>query len=87
MKPSKNRKFSKKSKPIKFRQSLFWDIDPANLNPDKYAFYIIERILDFGYINEFKWMAHYYPAEKIKDVMRHSRVVSDRSKALWSMVF
>ena len=82
-----SKKSKKKIKPIKFRRSLFWDINPKNLDPDKYPDYIIERILDFGEIKEFKWMAHYYPAEKIKDVMRHSRVVSDRAKALWSMVF
>ncbi len=82
-----SQKKKKNIKPIKFRRSLFWDIDPSNLDPNKYPDYIIERILDYGEINEFKWMAHYYSAEKIKNVMRNSRVVSDRSKALWSMVF
>ena len=75
------------NKPIKFRQSLFWDTDPKTLDPKKHADYIIERILDFGGITEMKWMAHQYPAWKIKQVMRNSRTVSDKAKSLWSMVF
>ena len=34
---------------IPFRPTLFWDVDPATIDPDKNAKYIIERIMDFGY--------------------------------------
>lgn len=34
---------------MRFRQSLFWDVDPKTIDPKKHAQYIIERILDFGY--------------------------------------
>ena len=78
---------SKIPKKIKFRQSLFWDVDPKTIDPKKHARYIIERILDFGELDEVKWMAHYYPVETIKDTLRRSRVVTDQSRALWSMVF
>jgi len=72
---------------IHFRQSLFWDVDPKTIEPKKHAEYIIERILDFGDLAEMKWMAHYYPASLINRVIRESRVVDDKSKALWSLVF
>jgi len=31
-----------------FRQSLFWDVDPKTIDPEKNAKYVIERVLEFG---------------------------------------
>ncbi|TSC79719.1 MAG: Uncharacterized protein G01um101429_394 [Parcubacteria group bacterium Gr01-1014_29] len=74
-------------KPIKFRQSLFWDVDPKTIDPKKNAKYIIERILEFGMIEELTWMFHYYPLSLIRDRVYHSRgVIRKKSKALWSLV-
>lgn len=69
------------------RQTLFWDVNPATINPDENATYVIERILDFGYDDEVKWMAHYYPPEVIREVAESSRVLSAMSKNLWVAVF
>lgn len=85
MKRRAQRAKSRKKK-FRFRRSLFWDADPKTIDPKKHATYIIERILDFGNVPEARWMAHYYPAEVIKNTLRRSRVVSDQSKALWSMI-
>ena len=72
---------------IKFRQELFWDVDPKTIDPKKHAQYIIERILDFGNDREVRWIARYYSHRMIKNVMRRSRVIHNKSKALWSLVF
>jgi len=72
---------------MKFRQTLFWDTNPQKIDTKKNAQYIIERILDFGDINEVRWMLRYYPKSVIKKVMRLPRVqLSDKSKALWSLL-
>jgi hypothetical protein len=76
-----------KKKLIKFRPELFWDVNPKNIDPKKHAQYIIERVLDFGDLDEMRWLAGYYPKKFIKDTMRDSRVVGDKSKNLWSLVF
>lgn len=34
-------KEKKSKKAIKFRQTLFWDVDPKKIDPDKHAKYII----------------------------------------------
>lgn len=75
------------NKLIKFRPELFWDVNPKTINPKKHAHYIIERVLDFGDLDEMRWIAHYYSPKAIKQTMRESRVVDDKSKALWSLVF
>lgn len=72
---------------IEFRPELFWDVDPKTIDPQKHSTYIIERILDLGDLDEVKWMSHFYPLKAIKDALQNSRVVHDKSKLLWSLVF
>ncbi len=76
----------RKTKKFPFRRSLFWDADLKTIDPKKHARYIIERVLDFGDEGDARWMVHHYSHGLIKDVLRRSRVVSDQSKVLWSMI-
>lgn len=72
---------------MEFRRSLFWDVDPKTIDPDKHARYIIERILDFGEADEVSWMFKHYPREKIKEVLHLPRSQVDRkSRSLWELV-
>lgn len=76
-----------KTPPGGFRQTLFWDVDPKVIDPDKNARYIIERVLDFGNTEEARWLFQYYPKKEIKRVMELPRSqVHDKSKALWSLL-
>ncbi len=72
---------------MEFRQSLFWDVNPKTIDPEKHAKYIIERILDLGNEKEVHWVSHHYPLSLIQDIVKHSRVLHDKSRALWSLVF
>ncbi len=69
---------------MKFRQSLFWDVDPKTIDPKKHATYIIERILDFGNDKEVRWMWEKYPRTKIRSVVDRSRVLHPQTRALWT---
>jgi hypothetical protein len=70
-----------------FRRSLFWDIDPRDLDPRRHARYIIERILDFGDENEVRWVAHHYSLRLIRETIARSRVLHEKSRSLWRLVF
>lgn len=76
-----------KKRTIKFRQELFWDVNPKKIDPKKHATYIIERILDFGNTREVRWMKKYYTAQRIKKVLSKSRVIHKKSRSLWSLIF
>lgn len=65
------------------RRSLFWDVDPATLDKEKHAHYIIERILDYGTDEEVRWMYHSYAQDLIRDVVEHSRVLRPETRPLW----
>ena len=71
---------------IRFRQSLFWDVDPKTIDPKKHARYIIERILDFGNDDEVRWLWHLYSRSLIRDVVKRSRILHNQSRALWSLL-
>ena len=72
---------------MKFRPELFWDVDPKTIDPKKHARYIIERVLDFGNDSEVRWMAHYYAPITIRLATQRSRVLHNKTKSLWSLVF
>ncbi len=72
---------------ITFRQALFWDVDTKTIDPEKHARYIIERILDLGNDEEVRWVSGCYPKHLIQDIVKKSRVLQRKSKALWEPVF
>lgn len=71
---------------MKFRQSLFWDTDPKQLNIQRHATYIIERIMDFGKDDDVRWMKKTYPKSLLYKVSQNSRVLHPSSKTLWQLM-
>lgn len=71
---------------IPFRPALFWDTNPKQLDINKHAKYIIERIMDFGNENETRWIRRYYPKSLLAMVARKSRVLGSSSKTLWTLL-
>ena len=63
------------------KKSLFWDIDPAYLSPESHWSFIIERILEFGDIDDLIWMKKNFTPVQIRHSVRKSRVLSRRSLA------
>ena len=71
---------------MKFRQSLFWDTDPAGIDIKKNAPYIIERVLDFGRDSEVRWLWKTYSKPLLRKVVNRSRSLRPRTKALWKLI-
>jgi hypothetical protein len=71
----------------RFRRSLFWDADPRAIDPRRHARYIIERILDLGEEDEIRWMARTYTRRLIRSTIARSRVLHEKSRSLWTLVF
>jgi len=77
---------AKQNNKIKFRQALFWDVNPKNIDVEKNAQYIIERVLDFGNDREVKWLYHFYDKPLLKNVVAGSRSLRPRTKNLWTLL-
>jgi len=71
---------------MKFRQSLFWDVDPKKIDVDKNAQYVIERVFDFGNDREASWVWNFYDRSLLKNVVEKSRCLRPRTKALWTLI-
>lgn len=71
---------------MRFRQSLFWDIDPKTIDPKKNAPYIIERILDFGSDEEVKWLWNNYSKTQIYNAVTTRRGINKQTRALWILL-
>ena len=72
---------------MKFRQALFWDVNPNKIDVKKNAQYIIERILELGNDSEVKWLMKKYDKDVLKKTVEQSRSLSLRSRALWNLMF
>lgn len=84
---NKSSKQQVKERPtIAFRQSLFWDVDPKTIDPEKNAVYVIERILDFGDDAEVRWMWYHYDHNFLREVLKNSRVLSPMSRNFWELM-
>ena len=69
-----------------FRQSLFWDVDPATIDPEKHARYIIERVLQSGDSNEIEWLFKFYLHQRIRQVLKRERVQVDKQARALSCI-
>ena len=63
------------------KKSLFWDVDREKLSPEKDWYFIIERILEFGDIDDVIWMELTFSRDKITETLKKSRILSNRTRA------
>ncbi|HEY4526487.1 MAG TPA: hypothetical protein VJK53_01400 [Candidatus Paceibacterota bacterium] len=72
---------------MELRKSLFWDVDPATIDLDKNARYVIERVLDFGNDEEVRWIFKHYGRKYITDVFNNSAdSLTPKSSNFWNIM-
>ena len=72
--------------PLIFRP-LFWDTNLEEFDPAAYPVYTIERVLEHGDEEAFRWLLGSFSSEQIRDVIRTDRHLSARSANFWALVF
>ena len=73
-------------KKMKFRQTLFWDVNPKKIDTKKNAQYIIERVADFGDDKEVKWIFNFYRKPLLRKIITKSRCLRPETKELWTLL-
>lgn len=66
---------------------LFWDVRKDELDLKLHRFFIIARIVDFGDMEDVKWMLETYSKEEIVEVIKNRRGISRKSAIFWSVYF
>ena len=70
------------------KQQLFWDVDLKEIDPVKHRDFIIERILERGDEDDFKWVLDFYGTEAIKKVfLEKIENLDPRSQNFWCLYF
>ncbi|PIZ00457.1 hypothetical protein COY62_02480 [bacterium (Candidatus Howlettbacteria) CG_4_10_14_0_8_um_filter_40_9] len=69
------------------KTSLFWDVELKTLDAEKHKKFIIERILLFGNVEDFRWARDFYGEKCIKDVVISNRTLDRKSQNFWCQYF
>ena len=64
-------------------KSLFWDVDPKNLDNKKHADFIIARVLEEGSDEAVAWLLDSYSTSEIERVVCNSRRLSPQTANFW----
>ena len=72
---------------LPFRNELFWDININTLNVDKHKHLIIERVIRFGTLREFKELLRIYNFEIIKQKICATKALDPKTSSFVSWYF
>ncbi len=67
---------------------LFWDTRPGAVDTETHAFFVLERILEYGSLAAVRWAVQVYGTERIKTFLRQrgARVLSAKTLSFWTML-
>jgi hypothetical protein len=80
-----NRKLQTSQTLPQFLKRYFWDTDFAGLHLPERAYYVIERVVEYGDDAAIHWLKETFANEAIAQVVRESRAISHRTANLWSI--
>jgi hypothetical protein len=69
-----------------FQRRIFWDVDFDNLDYDKYANFVIERVFDRGDVDDIRQCRRYYGDEKVAEALLNARYLMFKTIYLASAV-
>ena len=65
----------------------FWDVKPKEISPKKDKKFIIERLLEYGDLEEMRWIQKNFNIDDIKEVLITSRKISPKTGVFFSLYF
>ena len=67
-------------------QKYFWDTNPARIDFKKHQSYIIERLLEYGDTQAYRWLIKNFPKTQLKKFAKTSRQLSPKTKNFWQTI-
>jgi hypothetical protein len=64
----------------------FWDIDSTQLDPKKDSRFIIDRLFEWGDLEEIQWLLKTYPKKLLKSELKSCRTLTPKSAAFWAFI-
>ncbi len=69
-----------------FLKKYFWDVNFKKLDSDKYPYFVIERILEYGDEKAVAWLLKHFRKSKIRETLSRRRNISLRSANYWALI-
>lgn len=70
-----------------FSKHLFWDVDLTDFDFDKHKIHLINRVLEYGLIKDWKLLKEFYGLETIKEVSLNLRSLDAVTLSYLSAIF
>ncbi len=70
-----------------FRQELFWDVDPAKIDEETNARFIIERVMTRGKMSDFAQLQKTYSLDRIKRELVRCRSLDPKTLNFCSVIY
>ncbi|KLU60157.1 hypothetical protein CEB3_c35880 [Peptococcaceae bacterium CEB3] len=67
-------------------QSLFWDIHVEDIDPVKHKKWLIERVVQWGTLDDIRALLKIYSVEDISQIVELSRTIDCKTKELWRVM-
>jgi hypothetical protein len=64
----------------------FWDVEFEELTIEKYPKFIAERILNYGSMEEVRWLVSWADQDFIRNIVENSRNLNAKSRNFWKMM-
>ncbi len=75
------------SLPTAFSQHLFWDVDRNSLDVEQHKMFIVQRVLGYGMVSDWKLIKQLYGEDGIKQVVLTSRYLDKKTLGFCSAYF
>ncbi len=69
-----------------FSDYIFWDVDRASIDLSLNAPYVVQRVLEYGQIGDWKLLLEYYGLDQIVKVSKKLRTLDSRALSFISTV-
>lgn len=70
-----------------FSRHIFWETDYDQIDWENKGQYVIERVVEYGNLNDWKLLKTYYGMEEIKKAVLHARFLREKTLSFFSLIF
>ena len=69
-----------------FSDNIFWDVDRNQIDLSQHAPYVVQRVLEYGQISDWKLLLAYYGLDEIVSISKNLRSLEPRALAFISTI-
>lgn len=70
----------------RFSENLFWDVRREDIDAERNAPYIVQRVLEYGTIGDWELLKSTFGLPKIVDIAKQLRSLEDRALSYLSVI-